>query len=55
MTDLLCDPVQEKDALYVEIDALHKQWGKPQMATAYTDLRAAVARTEQALSVLEPQ
>jgi len=55
MTGLLCDPAQEKEVLYIAIDALHKQWGKPQMAKAYRDLRAAVARAEQALSVLAEQ
>ena len=54
MTGLLCDPAQEKEVLYIAIDALHKQWGKPQMAEAYTDLHAAVTRAERALSVLEP-
>jgi hypothetical protein len=54
MTGLLCDPVQEKDALYGAIDTLHQQWGRRQMAQAYTDLHAAVARAERALSVLEP-
>jgi hypothetical protein len=55
MTGLLCDPVREQDALYVAIDTLHKQWGRRQMAQAYTDLHVAVARAGRALSVLEEQ
>jgi hypothetical protein len=54
MTGLLCDPVQEKNALCTAIDTLHAQWGKAGMAQAYTALQIAVARAEQALSVLEP-
>lgn len=55
MTGLLCDPVQEKEILYVAIDTLPQQWGKAEMAEAYIDIHAAVARAEQALSVLEEQ
>jgi hypothetical protein len=54
ITGPLCDPVQEKEILYVAIDTLPQQWGKAEMAQAYTDLHAAVARAERALSVLEP-
>src|SRR5262245_25328269 len=54
MSGLLCDPVQEQDALYGAIDTLHRQWGRSQMAKSYTDLHTAVARAERTLSVLEP-
>jgi hypothetical protein len=55
MADPQLDPAQEKESLYPAINTLHQQWGKLQMATAYTDLYAAVARAEQALAILEPQ
>jgi hypothetical protein len=54
MTGLLCDPVQEQEALYRAIDTLHRQWGRSQMAKSYTNLHTAIARAERALSVLEP-
>ncbi len=55
MEDLRSDPAQERAILYAAIDTLHRQWGKAEMAEAYTDLHAAVARAAQALSVLKQQ
>jgi hypothetical protein len=55
MSALQFDPAQEKDTLYTAIAVLEKQWGKPDMAYAVSALRAAVGRTEQALSVLEQE
>ncbi len=55
MAALQFDPAQEKDTLYTAIAVLEKQWGKPDMAYAVSALRTAVVRTEQALSVLEPE
>jgi hypothetical protein len=55
MPALRFDPIKEKAALFAAITTLGKQWGKPGMAHALSDLCDALARAEQALSALEQE